>query len=174
MTAPPLDVRYVARALPGADDDLAFLVRDVAWSDRMRARQTASFGLPYNYSGQFYDACEMPPQIAAMAARAEALAGHPFNNCLCNRYETGLHTMGFHRDSYEGLADGSTIAIASFGATRTLVFQSADQAERVKIALEHGSMLLMDQETQLAWMHAVLRDPGAGRRISVTFRRIAT
>lgn len=100
MTAPALDILYVAAALPAADADLAYLTAEVDWIDHMRARQTASFGAPYNYSGQQYPACAMPPVIAAIAERAAALAGHPFNNCLCNRYETGSNTMGFHSDSY--------------------------------------------------------------------------
>jgi alkylated DNA repair dioxygenase AlkB len=173
MTLPALDIRYVAGALPSADADLAFLVNEVVWQTSMHARQTASFGLPYNYSGQSYPACEMPAAIAAIAARAAELAGHGFNNCLCNRYDTGHNTMGFHRDSYDGLITGSSIAIASFGATRTLVFRTDDQQHRVPVSLAHGSILLMAETTQQHWRHAMLRAPGAGRRISATFRLIA-
>lgn len=174
MSAPLLDVRYVPRALPGADADLGYLVTEVAWVDRMRARRTASFGAPYNYSGQHYADCPMPPPIAAIARRAAELAGHPFTNCLCNHYDSGMNTMGFHRDSYDGLVATSSIAIASFGATRTLVFRSLDQRHREEIALEHGSILLMRPEVQVSWLHAVPRDPRAGRRISATFRWIAS
>ena len=173
MTAPLLDLRYVPHALPDADAALAYLVDEVAWLDQMRARRTASFGLPYNYSGQRYEACAMPPVIAAIAERAGELAGHAFTNCLCNRYETGANTMGFHYDSYDGLVDGSAIAIASFGATRTLVFRSTDQQHRAEYVLEHGSILVMSAATQRTWMHAVQRSPGAGRRISATFRQLA-
>jgi alkylated DNA repair dioxygenase AlkB len=140
------------------------------WRDAMRARQTASFGVPYNYSGQQYEACEMPPVIAAIAERAAALAGHAFNNCLCNRYDSGDNTMGFHSDSYDGLDPASRIAIASFGVTRTLVFRTLDKRRHVKLALEHGSILLMNRPTQLSWTHAIQREPGAGLRISATFR----
>ena len=174
MTAPALDLRYIPHALPDADAALAYLVDEVAWLDRMRARQTASFGLPYDYSGQHYDACAMPPVISAIAERAAELAGHAFNNCLCNRYETGANTMGYHHDSYEGLVAASTIAIASFGATRTLVFRSVDQQHRAAQILEHGSLLVMGPTSQRTWMHAVQRSPGAGRRISVTFRQLVT
>jgi alkylated DNA repair dioxygenase AlkB len=173
VTAPNLDLHYVACALPTADADLAFLTAEVEWIDHMRARQTASFGLPYNYSGQQYPACAMPPVIAAIRDRAAALAGHPFNNCLCNRYETGSNTIGFHSDSYDGLVASSRIAIASFGASRTLVFRSLDKLHRSELVLEHGSIVLMTRATQLAWTHAILRDETAGRRISATFRLFA-
>jgi alkylated DNA repair dioxygenase AlkB len=138
----------------------------------MRARQTASFGVPYNYSGQTYEPCPIPPAIAAIAARATELVAHPFTNCLCNRYDRGTNAMGFHRDSYEGLTPGSQIAIASFAATRSIVFRSNDSQHVVRLALEHGSLLLMAQETQAHWTHGVPAEPGAGLRISATFRWI--
>ncbi|MBA3464200.1 MAG: alpha-ketoglutarate-dependent dioxygenase AlkB [Deltaproteobacteria bacterium] len=172
MTA--LEIRYTANALPDAADALSFMTREVRWIETMRARKTASFGLPYNYSGQAYAACEMPPVIASIRARAAALAAHPFNNCLCNLYETGRNTMGFHQDSYEGLVPSSLIAIASLGATRTLVFRSIDRARVVAVPLEHGSILLMNETTQREWQHAVKREPDAGLRVSLTFRQIAT
>ena len=170
VTAPALDILYVADALPTADADLAYLTAEVDWIDRMHARQTASFGSPYNYSGQQYPACAMPSIIAAIGDHAATLAGHPFNNCLCNRYENGSNTMGFHSDSYDGLVASSRIAIASFGASRKLVFRSIDKLHRSELVLEHGSILLMTRTTQLAWTHAILRDATADRRISATFR----
>ena len=173
VTAPTLDILYVARAIPSADADLAYLTSQVAWRDDLRARQTASFGRPYNYSGQQYPACAMPPTIAALGARAAALVGHLFNNCLCNRYESGINTMGFHADSYEGLVPSSQIAIASFGAARTLTFRSTDKLHRSELRLDHGSILVMTRATQLAWTHAIRPAPAAGRRISATFRLIA-
>ena len=171
MAAP--EIRYIANALPDADASLSFVTREVCWIETIRARKTASYGLPYNYSGQTYPACEMPPVIAAICARAAELAAHRFNNCLCNLYETGRNTMGFHRDSYDGLVPSSLIAIASLGATRTLVFRRQDRARVVEVPLEHGSILLMNEATQVEWQHAVKREPDTGLRVSLTFRQIA-
>lgn len=171
LTVTALEIRYIAAALPDADAALSFMTREVRWFETMRSRKTASFGRPYNYSGQTYAACEMPAAIAAIEARAAELAAHPFTNCLCNLYETGDNTMGFHADSYEGLVPSSLIAIASLGATRTLVFRGRDGTHRA-VALEHGSILLMDEPTQRAWQHAVKREPAAGLRVSLTFRQI--
>jgi len=173
VTVPTLDIHYVARALPTADADLAYLTDEVDWIDHMRARQTASFGSPYNYSGQRYPARAIPPVIAAIGERAATLAGHAFNNCLCNRYENGSNTTGFHSDSYDQLVASSRIAIASFGTSRTLVFRSIDKHHRTEVILEHGSILLMTRATQIAWTHAILQDTTAGRRISATFRLFA-
>ncbi|MGE0545795.1 MAG: alpha-ketoglutarate-dependent dioxygenase AlkB [Kofleriaceae bacterium] len=172
MSAPVLNVRYVSRAIVAADDLFAQVTR-IHWDSRMRAWRTASFGRPYNYSGQVYPAVEMPDSVASIAEVAGQHAGHSFDNCLCNLYETGDHRMGFHTDSYESLEPSSWIAIASLGATRSLVFRSFDRAYQRSFVLEHGSIVLMDAATQLGWQHAVPRQPGAGTRISLTFRRFA-
>lgn len=172
MVPPPLDISHHAGALadPDADAVLAFMLADVAWDERMRARRTASFGVPYNYAGQRYDTVPMPPQITAIADCARAHSGHAFNNCLANLYETGDNTMGFHQDSYDGLDPGSTVAIFSLGAARRLVFRSLDRNHRTELILEHGSLLLMTAMTQRGWAHAVPRSPTPGCRISLTFR----
>lgn len=81
--------------------------------------------------------------------------------------------MGFHADSYVGLVAGSRIAIASLGAARALVFRSRDKQHHREVVLEHGSILLMTEATQLAWTHAIPRAPAAGLRISATFRQIS-
>lgn len=164
-------VRYFPTAIPDADAALARLDDEIVWRDDMRARRTASFGRPYNYSGQHYPEAAMPSTIRTIADLAATLAGHPFDNCLCNLYETGGNRMGFHSDSYDGLEDASWIAITSLGATRTLVFRSVDRTRQVGYSLDHGSILLMKRETQLRWLRAVPPEPRAGRRISLTFRR---
>lgn len=169
----PPNVRYVPHAIPDADTILARLDDEIVWLDTMKARRTASYGQPYNYSGQVYPAAPIPPSIADVVARAAELAGHAFDNCLCNLYETGHKRMGFHRDSYDELDPDSRIAIASFGATRQLVFRTVDEAHRATYRLEHGSILLMDRETQREWLHAVPEATHVGRRISLTFRRFA-
>lgn len=168
MIAP--NVRYFARAIPDPDAAFAWLVENIGWLDTMRARRTASFGRAYNYSGQVYPSAPMPELVRTIAHEARALAGHAFDNCLCNFYESG-ETMGFHADSYDELVLDSSIAIVSLGAPRQLLFRSRDRAQQQSYLLEHGSVLLMDRATQEKWQHALPRMPGAGARMSLTFRR---
>jgi alkylated DNA repair dioxygenase AlkB len=167
-------VRYVPHVISAADEAFERLVSDTAWSDQMRARRTASFGRPYNYSGQSYPEAPMPPLVTAIAEVAAQLAGHPFDNCLANFYESGRQRMGFHRDSYAELEPDSAIAIASLGATRTLVFRSNDGKLEVPYRLEHGSILLMDRRVQEMWRHGVPAVDASKCRISLTFRRFAS
>jgi len=64
------------RSIRDADAALSRLGAEIVWRDDMRARRTASFGHPYNYSGQHYPGAAMPPTIRAIAQFAAALAGH--------------------------------------------------------------------------------------------------
>ena len=170
LPAAPSGVRHVPDSIGDADALLAFAL-GLDWRRKMRARSTASFGRPYDYSGQSYEARPMPDPIVRAAEAVAALAGHGFDNCLCNLYETGHRSMGFHRDSYDGLAPNGLVAIVSLGAARTLVFRSEDRTTEQHYRLEHGSVLLMDRATQTEWLHGVPKEAGAGLRVSMTFRR---
>lgn len=163
-------VRYLSQIVPDPTAALARVLEAITWEDRMRARRTASFGRPYDYAGQRYDEQPMPDVIAEIRDLAAAQAGHAFDNCLCNLYETGASSMGFHHDSYAELAAESFIAIVSLGATRTLRFRTRDKTEEHALLLEAGSLVLMDEPTQRDWLHAVKREPGAGLRVSLTYR----
>lgn len=80
-----------------SDPDALFsALRDVTdWDERMRARWTASFGVPYNYSGMIYPEAPMPSSIQSLAASIDGRTGFLPNNCLANYYGSGDSTMGF-------------------------------------------------------------------------------
>ena len=150
-------------------------VRDeVAWTRQMRSRQTASMGVPYNYSGATYPLAPWHPAVAAVRDRVgEALAFTP-TNCLLNRYPTGDHTLGWHSDDTAILAPDTPIAIVSLGAERPLGLRRSrdDGFEYREVLLPPGSLFVMDQAMQAEWRHRVPRHPGAGLRISLTLRHI--
>ena len=49
-------VVYVADFLTGHEAVLAWALRAVKWDERIQARKTASYGLPYDYAGLSYEA----------------------------------------------------------------------------------------------------------------------
>ncbi len=158
-----------------ADSDQLFtqLLENVNWDESMSARKTASFGKPYDYSQMAYAASEMHPDLLAVVDQLEAALGIRFNNCLLNYYETGNNTMGFHSDEIEHLQEGTGVAIVSLGSTREITFRSTeDHDNRHRFELTSGSLLYMDQQIQRDWMHAIRKQPGAGPRISLTWRAI--
>lgn len=171
MSGPPiyLDPAFVA----SPDALLEWLRSAVTWDERMRARQTASFGVPYDYSQIAYEAVPIPTQLEALCDRIEAALGFRPNNCLLNRYADGASSMGFHSDALDALAPGTGVAIVSVGATRSIAYRSkSDSSARFDYPLPHGSMLYMSAAVQQEWLHAIPKADGAGERISLTFREI--
>jgi alkylated DNA repair dioxygenase AlkB len=155
-------------------DALSACIRDnTTWDERMRARRTASFGVPYNYSGMIYSQVSMPAELNAVMSGIELRHGFMPNNCLANYYETGDSTMGFHSDSIDELVSGTGVAIVSLGAQRILRFRRIkDKTITFDYQLPSGSLLYMPPEVQLVWRHAVAAHPNAESRISLTFRKL--
>lgn len=167
------DVIYEPGFVTDPDELFTRLRADTAWDTRMRARLTASFGVPYDYSQLTYARAPFPAALGAVRDRLAARVGHELTNCLANFYEDGTRTMGWHSDSEPAIAAGSTIAIVSLGASRTLEFRPKGSPDATRsFALESGSLLLMAPRVQQEWQHRLPAAPGAGPRISLTFRRI--
>lgn len=150
------------------------LMDTIQWDESMRARKTASFGQPYNYSQMEYAPKPLPQCLELMVAQLQSRLGIAFNNCLLNYYESGANTMGFHSDETSGLVSGTGVAIVSLGSARDITYRSIeDPSFQRSFPLEPGSLLYMDDEVQLHWQHAIRRSDGAGPRISLTWRAVA-
>ena len=152
---------------------LETLIAEVAWTSHMKARRTASMGVPYNYGGASYPVAPWHPSVARL--RDGLPLGFEATNCLLNYYESGRNSMGFHADDVSILEPGTPIAILTLGATRPLRLRSGD-AERgfayEDLPLPGGSLLFMSQQMQAHWRHAMRRVPEAGPRLSLSFRQI--
>lgn len=173
MAIEPPDLLYVPALTPEHEALLQQLCGEIEWDQRMRARKTASFGAPYNYSGMSYPEVPIPPAIEVVRQAVAARVGFEPNNCLVNYYEHGRSRMGFHFDGLDELEPGTGVAIVSLGATRTLWFRDIDDKRReVARPLAGGSLLYMPPEVQHRWKHGIPREPGVGPRISLTFRRL--
>jgi 2OG-Fe(II) oxygenase superfamily len=167
-------VLYIEGFLAEPDAMFAWALANVPWDDRIGARKTASFGVPYNYAGLEYPPCPFPPELEAVRAAAGAHVGMAANNCLLNYYPDGRSRMGFHSDSAMGLVEGSGVAIVSLGAERKLKFRrTARPDERLDYWLAPGSLLFMADTVQQEWQHAVPRNSRPLPRISLTFRAVS-
>lgn len=150
----------------------AELMACVIWDESIKARKTASFGKPYDYSQMSYEPKEMPRCLSDVAVCLKDRLGVSFNNCLANLYESGQNTMGFHSDDTSILQPGSGVAIVSLGSDRTITFRSKDQGVLVDCGLIPGSLLYMDASVQENWMHSIRKQTIAEPRISLTWRAI--
>ncbi|MEQ1507176.1 MAG: alpha-ketoglutarate-dependent dioxygenase AlkB [Myxococcota bacterium] len=163
---------YVERFLDQPDRLFRWAVENVVWDERIRARKTASCGLPYDYRGLAYAPAPFPPELDAVREQVVREVGIAANNCLLNYYPDGRARMGWHADATTGLVGG--VAIVSLGATRALRFRRTAQLDdRLDYVLAPGSMVYLPQSVHLAWQHAIPRTSRPDPRISLTFRALA-
>jgi alkylated DNA repair dioxygenase AlkB len=157
-----------------AATELYLNLRDrIEWDERISARKTACFGLPYNYSGLTYAVQPMHPLLQPLCSQLAQTLGFEPNSCLINFYKDGRDKMGFHSDEIDNLEAGTQIIIISLGTERKLSFRSkVDYSQRLQYLLPHGSLMYMSQKTQEFWSHAIKRANVLDGRISLTFRRI--
>ena len=138
-------------------------------------RLTAWYGdAPYSYSSLTMQPEPGTAQLLAIKVRAEQLSGHRFNGVLLNRYRTGRDSMSWHSDDEPELGSNPAIASVSFGALRRFRLRHRPRKEeKLAIELSHGSLLVMDQATQLHRQHSVSKTAKpVGERINLTFRLI--
>ena len=142
-------------------------------------RLTALFGdtdQPYSYSN-----ITMYPQVFSadlqiIKNQAETITEHKFNTVLANLYRDGNDSNGWHADNEKELGKNPVIASVSFGVTRYFHFKHRYiKAEKYKLNLDHGSLLLMKGEMQHFWLHQIAKTKKKiGERINLTFRTIHT
>ena len=141
--------------------------RKIAWY--------ASEPFLHRYSGTTKTALPWTPELIALKEMVEKRTGETFNSCLLNLYHNGDEGMAWHSDGEPELKKDGAIASLSFGAERKFAFKHKRTGEKVAITLEHGSLLVMKDETQSHWLHRLpptkrIRDA----RVNLTFRSIVS
>ena len=139
--------------------------RKVAWY--------GDFNFEYTYSNTTKRALPWTKELLKLKAIAEENSGELFNSCLLNLYHNGTEGMAWHSDAEKDLKKNGAIASLSFGAVRKFAFKHKQTKEKISIILEHGSLLVMKDNTQSHWLHRLpptklITKP----RINLTFRTI--
>ncbi|XP_076970575.1 alpha-ketoglutarate-dependent dioxygenase alkB homolog 3 isoform X2 [Tamandua tetradactyla] len=179
--------------LKEADWILEQLLQDVPWKQRTGIREdityqqprlTAWYGdLPYTYSRVTMEPNpHWHPVLSILKNRVEENTGHTFNSLLCNLYRNEKDGVDWHSDDEPSLGRCPIIASLSFGATRTFEMRKKPPpeengdytyVERVKIPLDHGTLLIMEGATQANWQHRVPREYHSREpRVNLTFRTV--
>jgi alkylated DNA repair dioxygenase AlkB len=130
-------------------------------------------GIAYKYSGITKKALPWTDDLLALKAIAEEKTGEKFNSCLLNLYHNGTEGMAWHSDAEKELKKNGAIGSVSLGAERRFAFKHKASGKTVAVSLQHGSLLLMKDTTQLHWLH---RLPPTAKvtapRVNLTFRTI--
>jgi alkylated DNA repair dioxygenase AlkB len=133
-----------------------------------------AFGRDYRFSNQVSCAAPVPALLEPCLDWARTV-DERINGLLLNWYDGSQgHRIGPHRDSAEGLVEGSPILTLSFGQARVFRMRRWRGEGRVDVEVGHGSVVLIPWHTNLRWTHEVVhRARDTGRRISVTARAFA-
>lgn len=139
--------------------------RKVAWYGDME--------FEYTYSNITKRALPWTKELLELKAIAEKTLNEKFNSCLLNLYHNGEEGMAWHSDGEKDLKKNGAIGSMSFGAERKFAFKHKQTKQTVSLILEHGSLLVMKDDTQTNWLHRLpptkQKHPA---RINLTFRTI--
>jgi alkylated DNA repair dioxygenase AlkB len=98
-----------------------------------------------------------------------------FNSCLLNLYANGKDEIRWHSDSEEALGENPVIAMINLGATRSFRMRKkgTETKEELIYKVTNGSLLVMLENCQNNWYHAILKEKEIKEpRISLTFRKV--
>ena len=182
-------VNYYGKIMPvvQADRWMARLLDQIEWKNDeaiifgrriITKRKVAWYGdeyFEYTYSNMVKRALPWTAGLLELKGIAENISGETFNSCLLNLYHDGNEGVAWHSDDEKDLKEDGAIGSMSFGAERRFLFRNKKNRETIGLVLEHGSLLLMKDATQMNWLH---RLPPAKKiktaRVNLTFRTIVT
>ena len=168
-------ITYTPRLVEAATtrDWWSLLRAGVEWRAERRRMYDRDVDVPRLTAHFALAGAEAPPAAIAQAAeRVRAATGVAFNSVGLNLYRDGRDSVAPHNDHLQELVPGFPIALLSLGATRRMAIRAKEPPRRLlHVDLEDGSLLLMDYETQLHYLHGVAKTTAAvGERISLAFR----
>lgn len=188
FSLPNADLKYCRQYFPRQQADQLFeqLQQEIEWQQhhiriaglqRAQPRLSAWYGnreAHYAYSGLQLQPLPWTAGLLAIKHQLEASCDTSFNSVLLNLYRDQNDSMGWHADDEKELGPRPIIASVSLGTCRDfLIKHKTDPQLKRKIALEHGSLLVMGGEMQSHWLHAIAKQKeNLGPRINLTFRQI--
>ncbi len=128
----------------------------------------------YTYSNKTKEALPWTKELFALKSLIEKITETHFNSCLVNLYHDGTEGMAYHSDDEKALEKNGSIASLSLGADRKFLFKHKRSKLSTHVVLQHGSLLVMKNETQINWMHRLPTSTKVLKaRINLTFRNMA-
>jgi alkylated DNA repair dioxygenase AlkB len=180
-------VDYYGKITTNVEANLYFeiLLQNIVWKNDeaiilgkhiITKRKTAWYGdsdYLYTYSNTTRRALPWTSELRDLKQLVEKLTETKFNSCLLNLYHDGNEGLAWHSDDEKVLRRNGTIASLSFGAERKFSLKHKKTKQTISIVLEHGSLLVMKDETQVYWLHSLPKTKKiVMSRINLTFREI--
>ncbi|WP_299104825.1 alpha-ketoglutarate-dependent dioxygenase AlkB [uncultured Tenacibaculum sp.] len=180
-------VHYHGLVLSKAQSDLYhdYLLNEIEWRNdeaiifgkrvvtKRKVAWYAEEAFEYSYSNTTKVALPFTKELLALKELVEKETNETYNSCLLNLYHDGSEGMAWHSDGEKDLKKNGAIASLTFGAERKFGFKHKQTKEVVSLILQHGSLLVMKDETQTHWLHRLPPTKKVHRpRINLTFRTI--
>ena len=185
---PDADIEYYPNFFESnrADEFFEKLKNEIPWQQdnitvfgktHPQPRLTALFGnegKPYSYSNIVMQPNTWNPLLLFIKNEIEEICQENFTTVLLNYYRDGKDSNGWHADNEKELGRNPVIVSVSFGSERSFHLQhNTIKEQKLKINLEHGSLLIMKGTTQHYWKHQIPKTAKEiGSRINLTFRII--
>ena len=127
----------------------------------------------FTFSNVIKNALPFTNELRKIKEKVEEVTGESYNACLLNLYHNGSESISWHNDNEACFKKKGAIASVSLGAIRKFAFKHIRSKEVVSIILQHGSLLVMKDETQDHWVHSLPPTKKVTEaRINLTFRTI--
>ncbi len=179
------DIDYIAGFMPAADATALFhILKDgIEWhselktvdggSAKIKRRMAYVYDRPvdYKYANMILPGAIWTDELTKVKELVEGRVNHKFNSVLLNLYEHGKDTIRWHADKEEQIGSNPVIPTLNLGATRTFHMLKKETGEKFQYPLSNGDLLVMKENCQQNWLHAILPEKEVKEpRISLTFR----
>ncbi len=182
MVEAPECIDYYPSWVSDADRLFTVLRKEITWEQHALTLYGRTMPTPrltawmgdgvYRYSGIVNEPGLWPEALAELRERLRDQLSVDFNSCLANLYRDGTDSMGYHSDNEPELGPRPTIASVSLGERRRFVLRHRTSGARWSWDLGHGDLLVMRDESQSDYAHAVPKTSRpVGPRMNLTFRR---
>lgn len=130
----------------------------------------------YRYGGDHIPKVhKWTPILEMIRDSIESFTGQHCNHLVVNRYQNGNDHISFHRDKTKDFETDASVMTVSLGCTRDFILKEKATGNKVKIALQPGSLCILGPETNEKWYHSIPKRAGVSKtRISLTYRKIKT
>lgn len=134
-----------------------------------QATQDCESKLPTDYVKNY----PFPDEVSSIKLDIESQFGMIFNSCLVGRFDDPKDKIGFHTDQSTGMGKNPYVASLSLGRSRKFKIKRIDSGEKLTIILEHGDLIVMGDQSNVKYKHAVPADSECSSddpRLNLTFR----
>jgi len=112
-----------------------------------------------------------PEELKNLKKEVETVAGKEFQIGVCIFYPDGSSGVDYHSD-LPAIGDTDCLPSLSLGEERKFSLRHLESQKELHIALKNGSLIIMGDNTQNLYEHALLKNPiYKNGRINITFRQ---